>query len=112
MEIRHNRTKYRTEDDRLVIQVGDVSIIEIDTADWAAASTGVGSVEVPGPRLRSSRSARSLPVPQGQIHAYEVGDNVTACGEPLDELHAWDDQPFSDRLLNRCEACISRIRAD
>ncbi len=112
METQRNFTKERTADGRLVIQVDEVTIIETDTSDWAAASTGVGSIESTEPRLRLRPTPPGLPVPQGQIHAYELGDDITACGVPLDDLHAWDDQPFSDRLMNRCEVCIARIRAD
>ena len=78
-------------------------------ADWRAASTRVGSVETGRRGLRGPKPGR--PVPQGVIHAYVVGDQHTACGEPLDELHLWEDELFG-RLLNACPRCLALVRAN
>ena len=78
-------------------------------ADWRAASTRVGSVETGRRGLRGPKPGR--PVPQGVIHAYAIGDEHTACGEPLDTLHRWEDELFG-RLLNGCPRCQALVRVN
>ena len=55
--------------------------------------------------------APGRPVPQGLIHAYVIGDQHTACGEPLDDLHLWEDELFG-RLLNGCPRCQALVRVN
>jgi len=113
MGLHSSRVDDRTDEGRLLIRVGDLTVIETRPTNWRAASTRVGSVETPGARRGLRRSAgQPRRVPQGEIHAYEVGSSAAACGRSLDDLHRWDDVPFASRLLNCCRDCLDRTRGD
>ena len=98
---------------QLSIRVGDLTVV-VDRADcvmpevaafvgWLACSTSVGRVPSWAP------GAEPLSVPQGEIHAYRLGEDTTACGLPLEPLHRWGDRPFSDGLLHRCNRCLDQL---
>ena len=100
---------------QLSIRVGDVTVV-LDRDDcvapeiaalvgWRACSTSVGEVPSWTP------DAAPTSVPQGEIHAYQLGGETTACGLPLAPLHPWEDRPFTDGLLHRCHDCLDRIAA-
>ncbi len=112
---------FQVEDDplgqgQLSVRVGDLTVL-VDRDDcvvpevaalvgWRSCSTSVGRVPTWTP------GAQPLAVPQGEIHAYRLGEQKTACGLALEPLHRWDDRPFTDGLLHRCSACLDRIASD
>ncbi len=101
---------------QLRVRVGELTVL-VDRDDcmvadvaalvgWLSCSASVGQVPSWNPGVEPT------PVPQGEIHAYRLGEHTTACGLSLEKLHLWDDRPFTDGLLNRCSACLDRIASD
>ena len=78
-------------------------------AQWRTASTKVStqgsSASRPGGRIGTPPRHQ----PAGQLHAYEPGSDVTACGMPVASLRLWPTRPFARGFSrDRCPACADQ----
>ena len=98
------------DDSRAASGDADEIIDLTDAGQWRTASTGVSVIE-PARRRGLGRRARPTTAPKGDKHAYRPGEETTACGIPVADLHAWEQERFGDGLLNRCPECLRRTRS-